>query len=350
MTAPASPSPGAPGPGRDEPSPGDLDALEAPLPAPRRGARLLGAVALRVASFVATVLGAVLLVEILITLAPGDAIDLLPNGDTLRAGLAAEWGLDRPLPERLVATLGRLARGDLGTSLTWRPGAPVAQLVLDTGARSLVLLAPALLLAVTFAVGLGAWSARGGTRLLRVVQAISVVPAFLAAYVLVMGINAATWALVERGVIDRPEWFALPDTPSALRTALAVGVLAVASGGLTEMHAACDAELRRLRTAPFVDAARARGAATWPIILHNLVPPLADLAASRAAWLLGSLVVVEKLLLYSGAGAALWQACRLRDYPVAIGITLAFAVVVAGARLVGDLVRLVVDPRLRGVG
>ncbi|MDP2311865.1 MAG: ABC transporter permease [Pseudomonadota bacterium] len=332
----------APAPGLDEP--------EVVLPVSRRGARLLGAVAMRVAAFVATVLGAVLLVEVLLTLAPGDAIDLLPNGDELRVGLAAEWGLDKPLPERLVATLGRMARGDLGTSLTWRPGASVAELVADTGARSLLLLAPALLLGVALAVALGAWSARGGTRLLRLVQAVSVVPAFLAAYVLVMGINAATWALIERGAIARPDWFALPDTPSAVRTALAIGVLAVASGGLTEMHAACDAELRRLRAAPFVDAARARGAPTWPVILHNLVPPLADIAASRAAWLLGSLVVVEKLLLYSGAGAALWQACRLRDYPVAIGITLVAAIVVAGTRLVADLVRLAVDPRLRSAG
>lgn len=307
----------------------------------------LSAVGSRVASFVATVLGAVLLVELLLALAPGDAIDLLPNGEELRPVLAAEWGLDRPLPERLVATVARMAQGDLGTSLTWRPGASVASLVADTGMRSLALLAPALALAVGLAVTLGAWSARGGTRLLRVVQAVSVVPAFLAAYVLVTGINAATWALVERGAIQRPEWFALPDTPSALRTALAIGVLAVASGGLTEMHAACDAELRRLRAAPFVEAARARGEPTWPIVLHNLVPPLADIAASRAAWLLGSLVVVEKLLLFSGAGAALWQACRLRDYPLAIGITVVAALVVAGTRLVADLLRLAVDPRLR---
>ncbi|MFN7142706.1 MAG: ABC transporter permease subunit [Myxococcota bacterium] len=310
----------------------------------------VSAVGSRVASFAATVLGAVLLVELLLALAPGDAIDLLPNGEELRPVLAAEWGLDRPLPERLVATVARMARGDLGTSLTWRPGAPVTTLVADTGLRSLALLAPALGLAVLLAVTLGAWSARGGTRLLRVVQGVSVVPAFLAAYVLVTGLNAATWALVERGTIQRPDWFALPDTPSGLRTALAIGVLAIASGGLTEMHAACHAELSRLRAAPFVEAARARGEPTWPIVLHNLVPPLADIAASRAAWLLGSLVVVEKLLLFSGAGAALWQACRLRDYPVAIGITVVAALVVAGTRLCADLLRLAVDPRLREAG
>lgn len=314
----------------------------------RGGASRLGAVLLaRGASFVATVVGAVCLVQLLLALAPGDAIDLLPNAEELRPVLAAEWGLDKPLPERLATTLGRMVRGDLGTSLTWRPGASVAELVGDTGLRSLALLVPALLLGVGLAVALGALSARGGDRLLRVVRLVSVVPAFLAAYVAVTALNAGVWTMLERGLIERPDWFALPDTPSAVRTALAVVVLAVASGALTEMHAACDAELRRLRAAPFVEAARARGAPAWPVLLHNLLPPLVDIAASRAAWLLGSLVVVEKLLLFSGAGAALWQACRLRDYPVAIGITVVAALVVAGARLAADIARLALDPRLR---
>lgn len=301
----------------------------------------------KVATFVATLAGAVVFVQVLLALAPGDAIDLLPNGDELREGLAREWGLDRPLPERIVRSLVGVARGDLGTSLAYRPGASVASLVAASAGQSLALLVPGVLLGVAAGLGLGAWRAGRGTPLLRAVQAVSVVPAFLAAYVSVVGINAGVWALMERGTLDRPAWFALPDTPSALRTALGVTVLAVASGGLTELHAAFAAEIARLRGAPFVEAARARGAATWPHVLHNLVPPLAEITAARVGAVLGSLVVVEKLLLFPGAGAVLWQACRLRDVPLATGITLVAAAVVAGTRLVADLVRLSVDPRLR---
>ena len=35
-------------------------------------------------------------------------------------------------------------------------------------------------------------------------------------------------------------------------------------------------------------AARARGARLWPIILLNLAPPLSSLAASRAAFFVGT--------------------------------------------------------------
>ena len=328
-------------------APARVEEVEASLLPPRRGRAVVRAVIERLAGFAGTIVGAVVLVEGALALAPGDAIDLLPNGDELREGPAREWGLDRPLPERLVATIGRLLHGDLGTSLTWRPGAPVAELVLDTSLRSLGLVIPALILGVLLATALAAWSARGGPARLRVVQVLSVTPAFLAGWLLVTGLNAGTWALMERGAIERPGWFALPDTPSALRTLLAVAVLAVASGGLTEMHAACDAELRRLRAAPFVAAAMARGAPTWPVLLRNLAPALADITASRVAWLLGSLVVVEKILLFNGAGAALWQACRLRDFPVAVGYALVAATAVAAARLVAELARLLLDPRLR---
>lgn len=313
----------------------------------RRGAEWARAAASRIGAFAATLLGAVLLVQGLLALAPGDAIDLLPNAPELRAGLAAEWGLDQPLPVRMWLTVKGLLVGDLGVSLAYRPGAPVSELVAASAGQSLALLVPAVALALVLGVALGLWTAGRSTPLLRVVQTLSVVPAFLAAYVAVVGLNAATWAAMQRGWIGRPGWFALPDTESALRSALAVVVLAVASGGLTELHAAVDAEVGRLRAAPFLEAARARGAPVWPHLAHNLVPPLAGLAAARVATVLGSLVVVEKLLLFPGAGATLWQACRLRDVPLALGLTLVAAACVAGARLVADLVRISVDPRLR---
>lgn len=315
---------------------------------PSRFTQWASAALTHVGWFVATLVGAVVVAQSLVSLAPGDAIDLLPNAEEVRATLAAEWGLDAPLPVRLLRTLGGLATGDLGVSLAYQPGRPVAELVADAGSRSLGLLLPALALGMGLAVALGAWSARRpGRALTRAVQAVSVLPAFLAAFLLVTGLNALTWSLIQAGHIERPEWFALPDQAGPVRTTLAVVVLAVASGSLAEQHAACETEFGRLVNAPFVEAARARGAPVWPHLLVNALPPLLDLAASRGAGLLGGLVVVEKVLLFNGAGALLWEACLKRDFPVAVGVTLAAAAVVAALRLGADLLRIAVDPRLR---
>lgn len=297
----------------------------------------------RLGWFVATLVGSAVFVQGLFALAPGDAIDLLPDSDTLRVTLAAEWGLDQPFPLRMAHTLGQLATGDLGTSLTYRPGTPVRELVVQGGLQSLTLLAPALLLGAGTALGMAVWR----PRVTRALQVLSVVPAFLGAFLLVTGINAAAWAGMEAGWFERPAWFALPDQASLLRGSLAVVVLAYASGGLAELHQATETELHRLRRAPFIEAARARGEAVFPHFLSNLVPPLLDLSATRVAAVLSSLVVVEKLLLLNGAGAMLWQACLKRDFPLAIGIGLAAAALVALIRLVVDVVRLVLDPRLR---
>ncbi len=78
------------------------------------------------------------------------------------------------------------------------------------------------------------------------------------------------------------------------------------------------------------------------------MPPLTVLVSTRTAFFFGGLVVIEKVLHLNGVGSMLWQACRMRDYPLALGITVVAAAVVCTARLLGDVVRLAVDPRLRG--
>ncbi|NOY26155.1 MAG: ABC transporter permease [Oligoflexia bacterium] len=297
--------------------------------------------------FLATLAGAVLLVQVLLWAAPGDPIDLLPNGDELRPALEAEWGLDQPLPIRSARYALHAAQGDLGTSLTVRPGTAVSKLVRDAAGRSAVTLSLALIVSVTLSLGL-ALITRGRRPVVRLVtQLLTVPPVFLLAYLLVLSINVVTWGLVQDGTIARPEWFALPDQASTLRSALAVGVLAVGSGSLGETHAALESALIRILHSPFVTATRARGAHIGPTVLHNLLPPILAVASRRVAFLLGGLVVVEKVLLLNGAGALLWNACLRRDYPLAMGLCLVSALAVSGAQLVADLARLALDPRLR---
>ena len=296
-----------------------------------------------VGRFVATLAGAALLVQLLLALAPGDAADLVTDDPELRAALLDHWGLDQPLLKRWGIFLWNGLQGDLGTSLTYRPGEAVSFLVWNAAGQSIGLLLGAVTLVTSLGVVLGY---TGGQVTRRSVQLFSVAPAFLLAAGAVTFVNEQAWSMMEAGTLDRPAWFALPLQDHPLRTALAVIVLAIGSSALSEVVASVSGELRRIRESPYVEAARARGAALWPHVLSNLLPPLTTVIASRTAFFLGGLVVIEKVLSINGAGAMLWQACRMRDLPVAMGITLVAAGVVAMARLVGDLVRLSADPRL----
>ncbi|MCB9762925.1 MAG: ABC transporter permease [Alphaproteobacteria bacterium] len=301
-----------------------------------------------VALFVATLGGAALFLGVLLSAAPGDAADLVADDPALREALVERWGLDNPPWVHAGRLLTGAVQGDMGESLTYRPGQPVAELVRRGAAESAPLVLVALFTTLLVGVGL-AYVGAGRVASRRVVQAASAAPVFLIAWLLMVVLNESVFALLEAGAIQRPSWFALPDEDSAFKTALAIGVLAVGSSALAEVHAACEAELARIRSAPYVDAARARGAPLWPHVLLNLVPPLTGVAASRAAFFVAGLVIIETVLHLNGAGAMLWQACRLRDYPLALGLTLAAAAAVAGAQLLGDAVRAAVDPRLRGI-
>ena len=81
--------------------------------------------------------------------------------------------------------------------------------------------------------------------------------------------------------------------------------------------------------------------------LRNLLPPLVEVGASQVAVVLGGLIVVERALQLNGAGDLFWRACSQRDLPLACGLAASAALVVASARLLSDLTRLWLDPRLR---
>lgn len=304
----------------------------------------------RVAFFVATLCGAAALLLALMHLAPGDAIDMLPNSEELRPVLEQEWALDKPFYARLLQYLGNVLTGDLGTSLTYRPGTPVLDVILWPALRSASWTISALVLTLCWGTGL-AWYTAGQRSLSRtLVQLISIAPVFLVAHLVVNGLNELTWALVQSQTIARPAWFALPDEPSLLRTVIAIVTLAVASGALSEVHAEAEEAIVRIRDSAYVDAARARGEDITPHVAWNLILPLTTVATTRAAFLVGGLVILEKVLLLNGAGSILWRAALERDWPVALGIGLFAAAGVATVRLISDAVRLLVDPRMRTGG
>jgi peptide/nickel transport system permease protein len=299
-----------------------------------------------VGRWLATVIGVAALLLALVDAAPGDAIDLLPDGESLRAELETRWSLGRPLPERLAVWLAAVARGDLGTSWVVRPGEPVSQLFAGPALDSLVRLLAASVLSMLVSLAV-AWRAAGRTSWLRgSISAVSLTPVFLLAHLAIMTLNATAWRAIEAGWIDRPEWFALPTEASALRALLAVALLAVGSAALSGLIADLEEALVRLRKAPFVLAARARGEDARLMIARNLLPTAVALLADRLAFFVGGLVILEKVFLLGGAGSLLWRASLERDVEVVLAIGLGTAVVVATGRLAGDVSRAWLDPRL----
>ncbi len=155
----------------------------------RRNTQLAGVLARRLAIFVATVMGVVVVTHSLLWLAPGDAIDTLPSGEELRPMLEQEWGLDQPLTTRMTTVFGRLARGDFGTSWTYRPGLSVSTIIATPAIKSMFTLLGALVLALSWAISLAWWTSARPSRSKLLMQLLSVAPVFLLAHLAILGLN-----------------------------------------------------------------------------------------------------------------------------------------------------------------
>ncbi len=277
-----------------------------------------------------TVVVAVAGMQVLLALAPGDPIDLLPNAEAVRATLEAQWGLDVPLWERI----GRTLIGDFGQSLSLRPGAPVREVI----AQPLLKTASWWLAGSALLTGLAAVGAVVQRRSIRVPRAVlmvvSIVPTFLLAHLIVNGANEGVVAATDAGLISRPSWFPLPLDASTLRFVVAVGILAIGSASLLDAYTELSTQVHALRSRPFAIAAHSRGEPERSWLWRHLAIAVCELLAGRAPALLGGLVIVEKVLLLGGAGTVLWDAAVGRDYPVALALTAVFALWVAGLRAV----------------
>ncbi len=290
-----------------------------------------------------TLLGVVLLVFAFLHLVPGDPVEIMLGESAAPADVAAlraSLGLDRPLPEQLLAFLGNAARGDLGWSIAFR--APVAEIIRARWPATLELAAAAFVLALAVALPLGVIAAvREGTlvdRAARVVSLIGVcVPSVWLGPLLILAFSLQLgWLPVSgRGGIAH---LVLPAVTLALGMA---GILV----RLTR------ASMREALRDDYVRTARAKGATPWRVVtrhaLRNALLPVTTVAGMQAGALLAGAIVTETIFAWPGIGRLVVQAIGARDYPLVQGCVLVIGTSYVVINAVTDVVLGLLDPRMR---
>ena len=98
-------------------------------------------------------------------------------------------------------------------------------------------------------------------------------------------------------------------------------------------------------------AARARGLGEWQLVWRHAGPRSLPLMLNYVGPLLAGLVtgsvVVEKIFSIPGMGRFYVDSALARDYPVVIGATLIYAIVLLFVHTVVDISHMHIDPRLR---
>lgn len=298
------------------------------------------------------VLGITVLSYLILTLTPGDPVQMLINPGQSAEDSAIKrkaFGLDQPVYIRYVKWLGELARGNLGYSFS--TGAPVTKRVGERIVPTLKLTGAALLLSYVIGIPVGVLAA---AKRYSAVDYVATVLTFL-------GISLPTFFLGLAGIYIfalRLQWLPVSGTMTLggaggfldglHHLVLPAVVLAVAGAGLVARYVR--SSMLEVMGQDYVRTARAKGLAEVIVMRHhalrNALIPVITLAGLQIPALLAGAVITEQVFEWPGMGRLTIEAINQRDYPVLMGITLIAAVLVAIGNLLADVAYAVVDPRI----
>jgi len=101
----------------------------------------------------------------------------------------------------------------------------------------------------------------------------------------------------------------------------------------------------------YIRTARSKGLAQRLIVIRHALPnaivPVITVVAMDLGTLLGGIVVIEAVFSWPGIGLLAYQALQNLDVPLVVGTVLFTALCIALLNIVADLLRVVIDPRVR---
>jgi peptide/nickel transport system permease protein len=296
-------------------------------------------------------IGVSIVVFALIEMAPGDAADLLIPPEMPKeaaAQIRAKLGLDKPMYVRYLVWLGRLLRGDLGTSIVTNE--PVTASLLNALGNTLMLAIPAALLGFTLGTVLGALAAlHRGTMLDRLFSGTAITGVSLPHYwvgIVLVAIFAVTLnALPAQGMgpggVPRTweQWSHL---------VLPVFTLSLIPMGVVSRLVR--ANVLEILSLEFVGALRAKGLLDRRVLAHvmkNAAPSVMALMGLQLGYLLGGSILVETVFNWPGSGGLMNLAIFRRDVPVLSATILTIAALFVLINIAVDVLQAAIDPRIR---
>lgn len=278
---------------------------------------------------------------VLLRLAPGGPFDrerkLPPE---VLANIEAKYHLEEPLPAQYLRYISGIVRGDFGPSYKY-VDRPVSAIIADTLPTSAWLGALALIFALWIALPAGLvaayWRNTWIDRWTMLLATVGIsVPHFILGAVLI-------WAVaLQLGWLQAGRW---DQWSSAILPTITLGAAPAAY-----LSALFRSNLIETLDEDFIRTARAKGVTEKVVLLrhalrHSLIPVLTVMGPLTATLFTGSFVV-EYVFALPGMGKFFITAVTDRDYPLIMGVTVVYTVLLVGANLIVDLLYGYVDPRI----
>ncbi|MCL2547400.1 MAG: ABC transporter permease [Oscillospiraceae bacterium] len=274
--------------------------------------------------------------------------------EQMRQNEAQRLGLDQPLPIQYFRWITDLLQGDLGFSITHRR--PVTQVLPTPIQTTLLLNSIVMLLTFLIAIPLGITTAvKKGSVYDSSVQTSTLLgfslPMFITAIVGIMvfsvwlgwlpvsgfgtpGLEGSAWTLFW----DRMRFLALP-------------IMILTFAQLAPLTRYIRVAMIDALSQDYTRTARAKGLGEVAVIYkHAFRNSQIPFVTSLMGWILsliGGTIVIETIFSINGMGGTFISALNLRDYNLALAISMLFTIIALVGYIILDFIYVLVDPRVR---
>lgn len=256
--------------------------------------------------------------------------------------LLEKYGYDQPIMVQFGNYMRGLFQGDMGVSMVVKSGDPVTGVIADHFPVSCKLGLIALALAVFIGIPLGVFAAMKHNsifdRVFIFMASLFVsIPSFIMtiALMLIFGV----WLSI------------LPIAYLSDWTSYIMPVFGMAIYPMFNLARLTRTTMLDVTGQDYIKTARAKGLSTFKIMFKHalrnaLIPVVTSMGPMIAGILTGSFVV-EKVFAINGIGKYFISSITSRDYPLIMGTTIFFAVLLIACNYVVDLLYGIIDPRIK---
>ncbi|MEK3883711.1 ABC transporter permease [Paenibacillus sp. PL2-23] len=264
--------------------------------------------------------------------------------EAVQKNLEAYYGLDKPLIVQYGKYLSNLAQGDLGISMK-KKFQSVDKMIKQSFGPSLRLGISAIITSILVGCILGILAAMYHRKFLdNLAMTIAVIGLAIPSIVLaptLQYIFATNLRWFEVAGLDSPMDYVLP-------------TITLASGPIAFIARLLRSTMIEVLNADFIKTAKSKGLSGYVIVvkhaLRNAMLPVVTYLGYLTAGIITGSVVVEKIFAIPGIGKHFVTSVIDRDYPLIMGITIFYAVILMASRFLADVAYVLVDPRMRAGG
>ena len=294
----------------------------------------------RIVSSVITIFMIITITFFLMKAIPGNPFtdEKMPNPE-IRAAMLEKYGLDKPLIEQYFVYLGNFIRGDFGVSYT-RAGITVNKVIADPYSLAIGLYSS--LIVVFAGIGFGVLCALNQNKFIdRFFMVLSTLGATIPSFVLATGflfIFSKTLGWVPAFGVDTAAGYIGP-------------IVVIGAFSLSFITRLTRTSLLEVQQQDYIRTARSKGISefkvTYKHALRNALLPVITYVGPMVASIVTGSFVIEKVFGIPGVGSLFTNSIINRDYPLIMGITVFFAILLVIAVLIVDFIYVLVDPRIK---